>query len=337
MREPPGDLSSNMLAACLASDYGLTVTEITFLSLGNDSSAWVYRVRTTNGMSYFLKALRRTVTELSLLVPQYLHDHGMTQVIAPLPTAMQTLRTDLNGYTVILYPFVEGASGKEQVLTPVQWVSFGGMVRAIHATTLPSDVVAVMLRETFQPPGADLVHDLDAHIGDRTFKEPAANRIASFWRAHRAEIRLLLHRAQDLGRQLARRSPPLVLCHADIHTANVLVGSDGQLWIVDWDEAVLAPKERDLMFVVRGGIDDRLVGPCDEQRFFAGYGATALDPLGLTYYRYAWAISDISAFGADVFLRSELSAAVKATAADQFMSLFESGRIVTKAFASPPP
>jgi spectinomycin phosphotransferase len=194
-----------------------------------------------------------------------------------------------------------------------------------------------MPRETFEPQGADLVRDLDVHIGDRVFREPAAHRIAAFWRGRRDEIRLLVHRAEELGQQLARRSPALVLCHADIHTANVLVGSDGQLWIVDWDETVLAPKERDLMFVVGGGINDQMVGPRDEELFFEGYGMTALDALGLAYYRYAWAVSDVSAFGADVFFRPDLSGTTKDTAGDQFMSLFEPGRIVAKAFGSPSP
>ena len=45
---------------------------------------------------------------------------------------------------------------------------------------------------------------------------------------------------------------PLVLCHADLHAWNVLLDTDRQLWLVDWDETILAPKERDLMFVVGG-------------------------------------------------------------------------------------
>src|SRR5436853_7829208 len=49
-----------------------------------------------------------------------------------------------------------------------------------------------------------------------------------------------------------------------------------------------------------------LVGPREEELFLQGYGATTVDPLALTYYRYAWAVSDIGAFGAQVFLRPDL-------------------------------
>lgn len=40
-----------------------------------------------------------------------------------------------------------------------------------------------------------------------------------------------------------------VLCHADFHDANLLIDPTGRLFIVDWDEIILAPKERDLVFV----------------------------------------------------------------------------------------
>jgi len=37
------------------------------------------------------------------------------------------------------------------------------------------------------------------------------------------------------------------------------------------------------------------IGPREEALFFRGYGATAIDPLALAYYRYAWAVGDIGA------------------------------------------
>jgi aminoglycoside phosphotransferase family enzyme len=33
-------------------------------------------------------------------------------------------------------------------------------------------------------------------------------------------------------------------CHADLHTWNVLLGVDQQMWIVDCDEKMLTSKER---------------------------------------------------------------------------------------------
>jgi spectinomycin phosphotransferase len=55
VREPPAELSDETLRACLRARYGLAVSELAFLPLGHDSSAWVYRVRTAEGGAYFLK------------------------------------------------------------------------------------------------------------------------------------------------------------------------------------------------------------------------------------------------------------------------------------------
>jgi hypothetical protein len=44
MREPPVNLPSATLCVCLRTNYELTLTDLTFLPLGHDSSAWVYSV-----------------------------------------------------------------------------------------------------------------------------------------------------------------------------------------------------------------------------------------------------------------------------------------------------
>lgn len=334
MREPPVDLSDETLSASLRTRYDLVVTELAFLPLGHDSSAWVYRVQTVDGTLYFLKAFKRVVSEASLLVPRCLHDQGITQVIAPLPTTTQTLRTEVDGYTLILYPFVAGSSGMDSGMSPSQWIEYGAILRQIHATSLPPDLGKIMQRETFVPAGAGLVRELETHLAGRTFADPEAQTLATFWQERREEIQILLERAEGPARRLAQRAPPFVLCHADIHTANVLVDADGQIWIVDWDETVLAPKERDLMFVLRGGISDQLVGPHEEKLFLQGYGATTINPLALAYYGCAWAVADIGEYAAEVFFQPDLGKITRRAAVDEFMGLFLPGNIVALAFAS---
>src|SRR5205085_9283021 len=108
MREPPVNLSNDTLCVCLHTHYGLAVADLTFLPLGHDSSAWVYHVRTADDTPYFLKVRKAVTNPSSLLVPRYLHDHGVAQVIAPLPTATQTVWAEVDVYALILYPFIAG-------------------------------------------------------------------------------------------------------------------------------------------------------------------------------------------------------------------------------------
>ncbi|MGN6673489.1 MAG: phosphotransferase family protein, partial [Thermomicrobiales bacterium] len=224
-------------------------------------------------------------------------------------------------------------SGMDCGMNLRQWSDYGRILRQVHDTPVSGDLAGLLRHEPFLPEWTDAARRVDAHIGTRTFDDPARDTLARFWQARRGEIRRLLCRAETLGRRLAQAAPPLVLCHADIHTANLLVGDDGQLWFVDWDETLLAPRERDLMFVV-GGISCRLVGPREEELFFQGYGAATIAPLALAYYRYAWAVSDISEYGAQVCFRPDFGPVTRRAGLDGFLSMFQPGEIVSLAFAS---
>jgi spectinomycin phosphotransferase len=336
MRETPLDLSNEMLLAALRAGYGLEIASLTFLPLGYDASAWVYRAQAAGGATFFLKVRTRIANQPSLLVPRYLHDHGVMSVIAPLPTTAQALWAELDNYVLILYPFVEGTAGMERGMSPQQWVDYGGILRQIHSTAVEPGLAQIMRRETFTPASAETLRRVDAHISDQAFEDPSQQELAAFWRGQRDMIHTILERALDLGRRLAQVAPPFVLCHADIHTGNVLLDEHQRVWIVDWDETVLAPKERDLMFAI-GGISSKLVGRREEQLFLQGYGEASIDPLALAYYRYAWAVGDIGEFGAQVFFRPDLGEISRREGTSMCIRLFEPGEIVAQAFGSDVP
>lgn len=338
MREPP-NLANHSIIAAVRATFGVSVSSLTFLPIGHDSSAWVYRAHASDGTAYFLKVRRGAVYEPGLVIPRYLHDRGLPNVIAPLPTAGGALWTHLDGYALTVHPFIDGRTGMEVGLTESHWVAFGVAVKQLHSTPLTPDLARLVGRESFAPKWGgvlqnwDAVRQLDGRVAAGSFADPIERELGAFWRARGAQIRALVDRAEDLGRQLHRANLPSVLCHADLHTGNVLIDREQHLWIVDWDETVLAPKERDLMFVA-GGISRELVGPREEEWFFRGYGQTAIDPLALTYYRYTWAVQDIGAFGEEVYSRPDLGEETRRAAVGYFMGLFEPGNIVDLAYAS---
>ena len=332
MLEPP-DLPDDVIVAAVRAGYGIPAAAVAFLPIGCDSLAWAYRAQTADGAAYFVKVRKGIANEAGLIVPRYLQDHGVTNVVAPIPTLSHTLWVDVDDFVLILYPFVDGGTGRERGMKEHHWVTYGAVLRQIHATAPAPDLARRMKGESFTPDWGGVVKRLDAHIADRTFTDPIERELAAFWRARRAEIRTLVDRAETLGRRLHATAPPLVLCHADIHTWNVMIDTDDRLWVVDWDETVLAPRERDLMFVV-GGISRELVRPHQEAWFFAGYGATDIDPIALSYYRYAWAVGDIGSFGEHVFLMPGTGSVTRGNAMQALMRLFRPGEIVTLAYES---
>lgn len=330
MLEPP-DIADDTIVAAVRTDYGLPVGALTFLPLGCDSAAWAYRAVTNDGAVHFVKLRKGSVKEAALLVPRYLHDRGVSQVIPPIPTLEGALWSRVGGFSCTLYPFVEGSTGTDRGLDERHWLTYGAVLRQIHDLALPADLTRQMNRETFVPSWAGRLERLEAQIGARTTDESIATELAAFWSERRPEIRALAERTGTLGRRLRATQPPLVLCHADIHTWNILIDTADRFWIVDWDETVLAPRERDLMFVI-GGLGAGLVEPHEEGWFLTGYGATSIDPLALAYYRHDRAVDELCAFSESVLLMPEVGEITRRDALEGVLRLFAPGNIVSLAY-----
>jgi len=332
MREPPR-IAEATITAALRAHYGMSVAALTFLPLGADSAAGVYRVQAADGAAYFLKVRTDPGSATGLVVPHYLHGRGLPHIVAPLPTNTQALWITADGFALILYPFIDGRVAVEAGLSAEHWTALGALMRQIHTTTLPLELSRMIRRETYVPGQRDVIARLDAAFGTQDFADPLARELAAFWRTRHGEIHTLAARADTLGRRLQQASAPLVLCHADLHTWNVIVDTNRRMWLGDWDETTLAPKERDLMFVV-GGIGHGLVSPYETACFLRGYGEAAIDPCALAYYRYAWALQDIAAYGEQAVLRPDLEPETRRDGLQGVMSQFGPGDMVAIAMAS---
>jgi spectinomycin phosphotransferase len=95
-----------------------------------------------------------------------------------------------------------------------------------------------------------------------------------------------------------------VICHSDLRAGNLLITSPEEFYVVDWDDPMLAPKERDLMFI-GGGQGFTGTTPKDEETwFYRGYGAVEINHLALAYYRYERIIVDIAIYCDQLLLSS---------------------------------
>lgn len=326
MREPPG-LRTDTVIGTLYRSFGIEVGRLTFLPIGEDSSSYAYQVEAAGGSSYFLKVRAGADDAPGATVPTYLHRRGVAHVLAPLASNAGASFVPLGTFALMLYPMLDAPPGAEVGLSPHHWREFGTTVRQLHTVPVTAELDRLVGRETFRPVRRELIEDLERVVVNGFRDDPAARELSDFWRARRSVIHGLIAQADELGSALEQRPFTPVLCHGDLHTWNVLVGADGQLWLVDWDEAVLAPKERDLMFAI-GGISRDLVRPQDTELFLEGYGDTTIDEHLLVYYRCAWAVQDIAAYAEQVFLMPTLTGATRRAATGGFIDLFEPGNIV---------
>jgi len=200
----------------------------------------------------------------------------------------------------------------------------GATLRAVHESGLGARFRGQLRTDDFALPATAVVRRLQAELPNATFTSPAAARFARFWSDNAARIENLLVLAETLGTRLQAKAFDHVLCHSDIHGANILVGEDGHIWLVDWDGPLLAPRERDLLFVVGSRIG-RHVSPREEDLFFAGYGPAEIDAEALAYYRYERRIEDLGETGMRVFRSPHLSERARAEQVAATMAFFAPG------------
>ena len=326
----PSPVHDAALLACAREQFGRPATAITFLPLGYDANAWAYRLAA--GGDLFLKVRRGAAALPGLLAPRYVGDQGIAGVLAPLAARDGRLWAQLGEFTVTLQPFVAGRNAWDSNLSDEQWVAFGELLRRVHALPVPPELAANLVAETFTPDYLDYLPALTARAHGPAPGDPLAAELVAVWRANEATIDALLARTTALGDALRRANHPRVLCHADAHLGNVLAGDDGRLWLIDWDGAALAPRERDLLFVI-GGIAEGQISPRQTELFLRGYGPVEADPTALTYYRAAWALQDIAAFGHTVLLDATAGEATRREALRLFAWYFRPAELVALALA----
>lgn len=325
MLEKP-KLEDEKIISCLRESFGISVNGVDFLPVGNDSNSWLYRVNTDN-KKYFLKVKKGIIYEPSVIVPRYLKDEGIDQVVAPIPTKVRKLWEKVDNFALILYPFIDGETRMKVGMSKNQWIEFGTVLKKIHSSKLSSELSEQVKKENFSPKWSVLVKELQTKIDSNQFTDSFQKELSLFWKEKKEEIRSIINRMEELGNLLRTQSLDFVLCHTDIHTANILLDKQNRMFIVDWDNPLLAPKERDLMFVV---------GAKEEQVFFSGYGKSDINSVALAYYRYEWVAQEIGDYGERVFLNNDVGEETKKDALNSFIELFQPDNVVESAYKSDP-
>jgi len=324
MLEKP-NIADELIISKLREEHGLQAARLEFLPLGADPGTVVYRVAAENGKVYFLK-LRKGFEEIIVMVPQFLKSQGIQEIISPFETKSKQGWADFGEYKMILYPFIEGQDGFDRELTNEHRRILGAALRKIHSAQVPSELRKLSPQETFSPQWRESLKSFQSLVENKTFDDPTAAKLAEFMKSKSSEIDQLVERTEELASEIKSQSLERVLCHTDVHGGNILIGDDDNLYIVDWDDIRLAPKERDLMFI-GGGIDNIWKTKQEEAVFYEGYGKTEINRYALAYYRYERIVEDLAVVS-EQLLQSNEGGANREQSYGWFISNFEPGNTI---------
>lgn len=322
--------SDQLIIDCLNANYGIEVAVLTLLPLGADMNASVYKAHTHDKTSYFVKLKRGHHHDIGIEIVELLHDAGINEIIPPIKTILGGSTQQIEDFTLIVYPFVSGQDGFSMDLTNNQWVKLGHVLRQVHEIDVPPSIQNRIRREIYSHRWREVVRSLYTHIEAEPSGDAVALKLLKFMKENILSIRRLVDRAEQLGQELQDQSHKLVLCHSDIHGGNVLIAGNGNIYIVDWDDPIMAPKERDLMFI-GGGVTNVWNKPHETKHFYQGYGATEVNSTILAYYRHERIVEDIAEYG-NALLLTTAGGEDRQEMCKHFIAMFERNGVVDIAF-----
>lgn len=297
-------LSDQRLIDSISTYYGIKITSITRLALGADIHATVYKARTQDSQnSYFVKLKRGHHHDIGAEILELLHNAGITQIILPIKTKKGLLLQLIGEFTLMVFPYVEGQNGFDRNLTDYQWKMLGAALKQLHKIDVPSTLKQRLRKETFSAQWREAVRSLYYYIeSNDVIDDPVAIQMQKLMMQHQTLIYQLVDNAEQLSQSIQHgQLPEFVLCHCDIHAGNVLLQEDSTIYIVDWDEPILAPKERDLMFI-GAGVGNVWNKPQEEKSFYDSYGEVKIHKPLLAYYRIERIVEDIAQYGQQLLL-----------------------------------
>jgi len=242
------------LLPAIAHDYGLRIEVLRHHPGGFESDCVVA------DDTWFVKVwrARRAPARLDLLGE--LRTAGLP-VPAPIPTKTGELWAWWNGRPYAVFDFVRGRTACDD-----DWRLTAQALKRVH--------------------GLDGI-DLPGMSMDEPDIQRLRDQLGHPWiRGRSSEVAANILRLEETIERAKAKAVPLVVCHQDLHGLNLLIDNGQVTAILDWDQAVIGPREHDVWVAAEGS---------HAELFMAEYGAHDLDLDHLEYALLARALRDMAA------------------------------------------
>lgn len=280
-------------------EFGIEVVAIEPIVGGLDRAASVWLATAADGREWAVKLTRRD-NRFGLLLAQALTRAGVVGVPAQLTAGGDLPWSDGDEGRLSISAWIPGREAFETGLSRTEWRSLGELLRRVHAQEppgVPGGDDGSGRRRGIRRAGERIarrlrtIERLVAAGSGEGDQDPAIRRTIAAWPDIRRRIDTLRTEASRLKK--ARTPTTRVSCHGDPHLGNVLVDDLGQPWLIDFDDAVVAPREVDLMLIELGVLFTMPIGAVDREAFHSGYGPIDLDHDRILRFGCVRAIEDL--------------------------------------------
>jgi spectinomycin phosphotransferase len=289
-QHPPID--HDTLRALLLRDYGLNVRSSDYRPA--DWSIGGFTISTETHERYYLKVQEITpwtfaASSRDFYLPLTLElqrSGALPHVACPIPAHDGRLWTAHDRYALILQNYIDGTMVGHAGMTDEVVAEVAALIGRLHTSSVHSRLRHLSVEAFDLPFHATLITAAAA----ASTEADDARELDVALQAQAMEIRGYLDRLEGLQRKLRQARPGMVVCHTDLHGENLMVDREGNLYIVDWDNAMVAPREHDLMFFAGDERFERVFVPAYQSEA----GTLRVDSDLLRFYYYRRGLEDVT-------------------------------------------
>ena len=292
------DTDMEALTRRLHQEYEINIENLTLVHKG--FVGYCYIVHCANSDRYFLKLYddsrlgRINASRLDFYLPLTwsLHHKGiLPNVPYPIETRNGDLKAEFEGQPLVLFNFIDGKMvGWEDPLPDDVFVKLAGLVGIFHRSTPEIGIELDCIEDFGIPFEDDMINGLNALENITSRDSWGKQELKKLLLPRRDEILGYLDRLKELQKVARIMDKDKVLCHTDLHGGNLMINDQGDLYILDWEGALIAPPEHDLFFCAW---EDRFVDMFlpNYQREF---GPAELDSKVFGFYYYRRNLEDLT-------------------------------------------
>lgn len=278
MRYEPKGLKEDIQAQ-LTSEYGIHSEKLTFIPIGEESISFKIGIKNDTYIAkYNPDASTAPQTQKTHDLLLELADQDF--IISPVKTLHQTTISLLeNGY-ISVFPFIKGPLVVEEntdfheelVEKLVEICSLLQNKTSTVQTPLPAED----FEDNYMIAFNEVLKQAQMH---------AEKPYAKISLQNERKIKELIEELSKLNAYYKKNTPPFVITHGDITGLNI-IQVPGDIKLLDWDDCMLAPKERDLMFFIDSPFFNK-------EEYLQKVDESDIDEQLITYYKLRWALDSI--------------------------------------------
>lgn len=231
----------NKLKQIIEKEFGFIINEITDAPRQFVAETYILECQDTK---YFCKIVTKElfispIIE-SLPILKSLHEQGLERINYPIPTKKGELSLRINNTLIVLFNYIDAKQSEKYDM-----YSFGKMIATVHSMTdkmsksIPEEKYFYEYADTFQQQLELIMDHKDGDGITQNLKLLVAK--------YRDEIKHDYENFISLSHALSTKEFKFVITHGD-PGGNTLVKSPTDLYLIDWDNIMLSPPERDTWF-----------------------------------------------------------------------------------------